>query len=237
MEALEITIEERTELGTRAGERMRKAGRIPAVVYSGGKPARLVSVDLTDYRKTIRGNGPTQLFKFKSKEQALSGKLALVKEVQVEPIKDTVLHLDFLALEEGHRITIAVPVKLVGESPSVKAGEAVLNFSLHELEIECLPTEIPRSLPIDISTLTIGHSLHAGDVPLPAGAKLKSDKSLAIVGVAHKKEEVLETKPAEAAAPVEGAAAAPAAGEKAAEGGAEKAGDKGGKGGDKGGKS
>ena len=138
--------------------------------------------------------------------------MALVKDLQVEPIKGEIQHLDFQAVDENKPIRVSIALELTGESAPVKLGEGILNVSIHEIEIECLPTQIPAAIYVDISSVTIGHSLHASDIVLPANTKLVSDPELSIVSVSAKKAEEETPAPAAAAA----TAAAPAAGKAAA---------------------
>lgn len=217
MEAIEIQVEERAVVGSNSSIKLRKSGVVPAVVYAGGKDPQLAQVTATEFSRRISGRGTSQLFKIKSQKKGLNGQLVLVKDVQIEPIHDEILHLDFLALDESKSIRVDVPIELTGESPDVKAGEAILNQSTHSLEIECLPTEIPKVLVVDISALKLGDSVHAGEVSLPSGAKLKNDPKMPVVSIVHKREEevaapVAAAATAEGAAPADGAAATPADG-------------------------
>jgi large subunit ribosomal protein L25 len=212
MEAIELALEERQEKGTAAGARLRRAGKVPAVVYEGGSSNFPVVLAEIDYRRFVSGKSAGQLYKFVSSSKALSGRLALVKDLQIEPIKGQIQHLDFLAVDEKKPIKVFVALEIRGECPSVKLGEGILNVSVHELEVECLPTQIPSVLYADVSSVTLGHSLHARDIVLPEGTKLVSDPDISVVGVALKKaEEIVEAAPVAAAA-TPAAGAAPAAG-------------------------
>ena len=131
MEYRELEVETRESLGSGAVKRMRKAGAIPAVIYSDGSEARHIAVDTHKFTLLGKRSGHTQLFKLKCNDAALDGKLALVKDVQLEPLKGTLLHVDFLAISEGHRINIEVPLKLKGEVAAVKEGRAVVNQGAH----------------------------------------------------------------------------------------------------------
>jgi large subunit ribosomal protein L25 len=212
VETITIELETRTEKGGASASRLRRSGLIPAIVYSGGKEGHLATVADREYRGNIAGVGSQRIFRFKSGAKDLDGKLGLIKEIQIEPLSGAPRHIDFFAVDEKTRIKVEVPIELTGESPSVKGGEGVLNQSAHSVEVQCLPLEIPNALYVDVGQLTIGHSIHAGDIPLPQGAVLVSEPELAIVSVVHKREEVA----APVAAPAEGAdaaatAAAPAA--------------------------
>ena len=210
MEAIELALEERVEKGTAAGDRLRRAGKVPAVVYEGGNSNFPVVLAESDYRRSVSGKSAGQLYKIISSSKSLSGRLALVKDLQIEPIKGQIQHLDFLAVDENKPIKVFVALEMSGECAAVKLGEGILNVSVHELEVECLPTKIPSSLHVDVSKATLLHAIHVKDLVLPEGTKMVSDPDISIVSVMVKKaEEVVAV-----VAPVVVAAAAPAAGAK-----------------------
>lgn len=196
MELIELQVADRSEKGTLAAKRLRRAGIVPGVVYSEGKETTLVQMDLLHYGRTVHGRAQTQLFKFKSENKSLDGKMALVKEIQAEPVKDKILHVDFLAVSADHKISLEIGVELQGVPAPVKSGDSLLNQSAYELEIECFPTQIPEALYLDISGLVEGDSLHASDIKLPEGVRLVSDPEITIVSVIAKREESLEVTPA-----------------------------------------
>ena len=198
---------------------MRIGGAVPGVVYSEGKPATQLALNAHAYMLAVRGCRPTQIFKFESKATGLNGKLALIKSVQIEPVKGSIVHVDFIAIDAKHRVTVAVPVELYGESAAIKENRALLNQNEYEVEVECLPAAIPNSLKLNISELKEGGSLHASDVELPEGVRLKSTPSLTMVSAISKKAlEAEEAREAAAQAAVQAtataatAAVAPAAG-------------------------
>ena len=227
MQAREIQVEERKEQGSGAARRLRLAGSIPAVVYSESLPATSIVLNDHGYQLAVRGAGSTQLFKFTSSNSALNGLTTLIKDVQVEPIKNRILHVDFIALSAGHMVTVTVPVELVGENLAVREMRATLNQSEYQIDVECLPDAIPTKLTIDISSLEEGDSLHASDIVLPTGVKLRSIKGLTIVSSISKKAADAEAAAQEAATAsakpaAAAAAAAPAAGKAAAKPAAKK---------------
>lgn len=183
----ELEVQERSVRGSSAMNQLRKAGMIPGVVYGSGEEAKTIAVDAHDFLVLARKSTPTQLFRFKSKSTSLDGIISLVKTVQTEPMRETVLHVDFLAVHEGQRVNVAVPIQIVGESASVKEGRAVLNQTAYELEMECLPEAIPASLPVDVSSLGEGESIHACDVELPEGTVLRSNPGLTVVSTVGSK--------------------------------------------------
>jgi len=210
MEVLDIEVERRVTLGSSAMKQLRKRGIIPAVVYGHGGEASPLEFGSLYYHRVMSGRPATQLFKFKSKDTDLNGQLALLKDIQIEPLKDVILHIDFVSVRADEKVTISVPLKLVGEAAVVKQGDAILSHATHEIEVECLPTEIPAFIEIDISGLTLGHSIHASDIVLPANVELVSDPELSIVSATVKREEEATPVTTAAAAPADAAAAAPA---------------------------
>lgn len=213
METKVLQAEQRDGEGTAAARRLRKTGMIPAVMYSSGAAATSLALSSRDFFLSTRGCKPTQLYKFQSPSSAIDGTLVLIKEVQVEAVRGDVLHVDFVALHEGHSIVLTVGLELVGESPAVKENRAIINQVAYEIEIECVPSAIPSSVLVDISPLDEGESLHAADVQLPEGVKLRSLPTMTVVSALSKKELEAAAAAAEAAtpAPVVAAAATPAA--------------------------
>jgi large subunit ribosomal protein L25 len=211
-----ISVEERAETGSQAGRRIRRSGNVPAVVYAEGRPARNIVVNAHEYQLAVRGCRPTQIFKFKSKTSDLDGVMTLIKAVQIEPVKGQVQHVDFISISAGHRLAVTVPVELIGESLAVKENRAFLNQTVYEIEVECLPDSIPSGLKLDITPLKEGGTLHASDVQLPEGVKLRSLPALTLVSAISKK--AMEAQ--EAALEAQQAASAPAAAAGSAEGSA-----------------
>ncbi|MCB0325805.1 MAG: 50S ribosomal protein L25 [Bdellovibrionales bacterium] len=181
MEQKELTIEGRDGLGSTSSGRLRKDGMLPGVLYGGGAEAIPVVLNTHDFHMTVRGCAPAQIFKCKSKDAGLNGRMVIVKEIQKEPLKDLLLHVDFLAIEEGQGVEISVPLEIIGVSPAVKEGRAMLNQTVYELRVECPPSLIPSKLTVDISGLEESQSIHAGDVVLPSGITLKSNPSQSLI--------------------------------------------------------
>lgn len=183
MEARFIEVQRREATGKGDVRRMRKQGVVPAVVYSGGSASQTISVECHKLLMTVRGCSPTQLFTFKSDDAALNGVKAFIKEVQTEPIKDQVLHVDFLSVEAGRSVIIEVPLQLTGEPIEVKGGLAVLEQRAYGLLVECDPDLVPQLLSIDVSTLKAGQAVLASQVELPTGVALRSNPGLTVAAV------------------------------------------------------
>lgn len=208
----EIRVEKRDEFGSGASRRMRAAGRVPGVVYSGGTNALSISVDEHEFTIVGKGSRRTQLFRLVSDMPELKDTVAFVREVQTEPLKDRLLHVDFLAVAAGRAVHITVPIDILGEPAVIKQGEGILQRSADGIEVECIPSNIPESIEVDVSGLDIGDAIHAGDLELPEGVELLSPKDQTIVGITAARL-VLEVPEAEAAAAEEalGAAESPEA--------------------------
>ncbi len=183
METFELEIESRSEFGSGPSSRKRRDGVLPGVIYSKGAPAIPVQVNTHDFVMTVKGKQNAQIFSCKSEDASINGTKVLVKELQKEPLKDRLIHVDFQAVSEGELITVPVPVRLTGESQAVREGRAIINQTAYEIELSCLPKGIPSEVVVDISGLKDGEVLHASQVELPEGAQLKSKGDLVIVNV------------------------------------------------------
>jgi large subunit ribosomal protein L25 len=209
VENFTIEVSERTELGKGGCNRCRKAGFIPGVAYHRADEAVAVQVPYKEFTMLAKKARMSQVFTFKSGNKALDGKAAIVKEVQQDYIKGKVLHVDFQTLKDDEEITVYIPVSLVGEAPGVKVQNGILTLVTHEVAVTCLPKNIPNQIPVDISALGLGQSIHASDLKLGAGVVLSDDPHETIVSVVAARTAEDEAKPAE------GATAAPAAAEPA----------------------
>ncbi len=184
MQSKEIKVEKRDVVGSGAMRRMRADGRIPGVVYAGGESSTMISLDTHEFTMAGRSSGSTQLFRFVSEESDINGKIAFVKEIQKEPMKNKLLHVDFLEVAEGQKIVIPVPVKLLGEPTAVKQGLAVLEQRAYSIDVECVPGKIPAGIEVEVGELTEGSAIHAGDLKLPDGVELQTTPDQTIAAVA-----------------------------------------------------
>jgi len=210
VETIEIQITGRETIGSSNSRRLRKAGQLPAVVYQPGGESVSVTLDRHSFIMSARGKPHTQIFMFKG-ESDLNGKLSLVKDVQIEPIKGQVMHVEFIAVAHDHNVVVSVPVTVTGVPNSVKEGTATLNQTAYDISIECFPTAIPEGFTVDASKLAPGDSIHASDIPLPENISLKSPSGLTIVtAMVDRKSKVAEVEE-ETAAVAATPAAEPAA--------------------------
>ena len=217
MEMVEIKVERRDGQGKSAARKLRREGKIPAVFYGPNRTTLAVRVSADEFGAKLahlEGSHLIRLVNDGGQDAELHDKAVLLREVQRHPTTDAVLHIDLFEVSLTERLTVSVPLRFIGKAAGVVDG-GILQPILREIEVECLPTEIPDFIEVDVSPLGIHEAVHLADVNLPEGVTLVSDPTQTVVTVLPPTVE--ETKPAEAAeaAPVEGApaeGAAPAAG-------------------------
>jgi large subunit ribosomal protein L25 len=181
----ELTIKRRTETGKEVAKRLRRAGAVPAVVYDGQK-AETVTVDPKAVLRMIHGReGTTQLLTLKFDGEAGNGaRLAIIRELQFDPVTEQLLHVDLQEVSADRAITVHVTVRPVGEAAGVKEQKGILNLVLYELAISCLPTAIPERIDADVSALMIGDVLKVSDLQAPQGVRILNDPGQAVATVA-----------------------------------------------------
>ncbi|MEW6236120.1 MAG: 50S ribosomal protein L25 [Candidatus Omnitrophota bacterium] len=209
MKQVEISVQRREKIGKGAARSSRRAGRVPAVIYGGNGTSIPVSVDRHEIERAIHSGGESENIVV---NVAIAGEdakeLALVRQTQHDPLSGALEHLDFLRISIDKTITTTVPIHPVGSCKGVKAG-GIFEQLLRDVEIECLPLEIPDCLEIDVTELDLAHSLHVSDIPGNPKYKILTAPDRTVASVALPKVE---------AAPGAPAAAAEGEAEKAAEG-------------------
>ncbi len=210
MDVIELEVSDRSNIGSGDARRQRVAGKLPAVVYKKGSDAKAFTMDAHSFRLKARGRPHSQLFKFLGSKE-LDGLMGLVTSVQVEPIKGTLMHVEFLAVTEDQNVVVSIPVNLSGTPDCIRQGTATVNQIIYEVSIECLATKIPLEFILDISNLEAGESLHASDLNLPDYITLKSGMGLTIVTAFVDKRAVAVEAAADGVAPATAAKAAPTA--------------------------
>jgi large subunit ribosomal protein L25 len=217
MDAVEITIERRTDTGKGSVGRLRRTGIVPAVFYGPKRNTVNINVNAAEFEKKLLHLEGSHLIRLVNGggDVDLHDKMALLREKQVHPVTGIVLHADFYEVDLTERLVVSIPLHFLGKAAGVVVG-GILQPILRELEVECLPTEIPEFIDVDVSPLGIHEAVHVSDLTLPAGVTVVGDASRTVVTVVPPTIE--ETKPAEAAeaapaegAPAEGTAATPAA--------------------------
>jgi large subunit ribosomal protein L25 len=205
---LTIAAEPRSTRGKNEARRLRVRQLIPAVVYGAGKDPVAVTVSPKDINKILgTGAGGNTIFNLEIAGREKTP--VMLEDWQKDPLKENLLHVDFRRIDLTKRLKIRVRVLTTGEPRGVKEQGGVYQVVTRDIEIECLPEEIPDSFQIDVTEFHLGSSLRAGDVPLTGSMKLVSSPDTVISHVIAPARVVEEE--AAAAAPAEGAAAAPAA--------------------------
>jgi large subunit ribosomal protein L25 len=180
-EGVKITLENRTVLGKKV-KTLRRQGILPATVYGKNVGPFAVQLPLRAFQDVYRKVGRTKLM-----ELSIPGQVnvsAFVHSLQRHPVSREISHVDFLAVDLKIAITIAVPVHLVGTSPLVNLGDALLNQAVNTIEVSALPQALPSSVEVDISVLDhLEKSIHVRDLSLPEGATFAGDGDLLVVNL------------------------------------------------------
>lgn len=184
MEMQELTITPREGTGKQAAKRLRREGRVPGIVYGGSSPEP-VTVDPRAVLRIIHGHeGTTQLLTLKA-DGAGNGapRMAIIRELQFDPVSEHLLHVDLQEVSADRAITVRVAVHPVGEAVGVKDQQGILNLVLHELDVSCLPGQIPERIDANVEALHIGEVLTVADLRVPEGVRLLNDPGQAVVTV------------------------------------------------------
>ena len=204
MEKVILKARVRTETGKKVAKDLRAKGIIPANVYRGNTGALSLQVpvdDLAEALQTKAGENVLITLKISGGESAVKDKTVLVKEIQREPVKSGILHVDFNEISLTETLKINVPLASKGEPIGVKVDGGMLEHIMWEVQVECLPTDIPEKIEVNASNLKMGESLHIKDIVVPDGVKILNDPELIIMIVKAPKVEVPKEEVA-----VEGAA-------------------------------
>lgn len=196
--ASEVTLSarRRAESGTRKARRLRAQGLVPGVLYGKATAPVPITVPQRELTKVLHTKGGEHALVTLRVEDGPAGAPwehpVLVQAVQYHPVDIRILHVDFHAIVLTERLRVKVPVILAGEAVGVKQELGVLEHFLREVEVECLPTEIPQSITCDVSALTIGDTVHVRDLAPPAQATITSDPDGVIASVQAPRVEKVE---------------------------------------------
>ncbi len=195
-QAFTVEAEPREDFGKNAARRTRRAGRIPGIVYGGGGPVIPVTVDPEGIREILHSeSGHNAIFTLEVRGKAPAR--AMIRDWQSEPIRGGLLHVDLVRIALDTKLKLKVPIHITGEPQGVKVQGGILEFILREIEVECLPDNIPEAITVDVTPLTIGQNLRVADLPLGPKVKVLTDANRVVAHVVVLKAE--EEKPAEVA--------------------------------------
>jgi large subunit ribosomal protein L25 len=220
METVEINVERRTGNGKGPARRLRADGQVPAILYGPKRTTTAIMVPREQFERRLAHLEGSHLIRLlhQGSDAELHERMVLVREMQLHPVSGRVLHADFYEVDLTERLIVSVPLHFTGKAVGVVNG-GIMQPILREIEVECLPTEIPEFIEVDVTPLGIHDAVHVADLKLPEGVTPVGDATQTLVTVLPPS---VEAKPSEAAEGAAEVAAAPAAGaEPATKGGGE----------------
>lgn len=182
METLEIQVEARDVGSKRQARRLRREGKIPGVLYGPKTPPISVELNKREFSSRVAGLEGSHLVRLKSESAALAAKVALVKEMQYHPITGDVIHTDLYEVDLTAKIQVQVPLHFVGKAVGVVRG-GILQPIVREIEVECLPMDIPQFFNVEVSALDIGDAVHIEELQIPEGVTAIYETDFALVTV------------------------------------------------------
>jgi large subunit ribosomal protein L25 len=207
MKSVSLNADPRTNLRRNKVKKLRREGRLPAVIYGRQRASQSVAIRLKDIEHVIHHSlSENVLVDLSLKDDQRPKRLALVKDVQHHPLTGDVLHVDFQEVAEDEKVTMVVPVESVGDAVGVKTGGGLLEHVLFKLKVRALPKDLPELIQVDVTNLNVGETIHIGDIPPPSGVEILGDPQIPVLSVAAQRVEITEEAPV--AGSDQGAAAA-----------------------------
>jgi large subunit ribosomal protein L25 len=195
LELIELKTNIRTTVGNGPARRLREAGQIPAVLYGPKTESVLLSVNKNNFDLALKQGRSGQIILnlvVQNNDETYT-RPAMIKELQVHPVSRNYLHIDFYEIDMDRKITVGIPIVTVGRSVGVERG-GVLQIIRRELEVQCLPFEVPESIEIDVTDMDMGDSIHLEDISLDGEVEFMGESNLTVVTVLSPK---LEEEPEE----------------------------------------
>ena len=164
---------ERTDRGTGVARKLRQSGQVPAVIYGHGREPQSLALNTREVDRLLSTISAASTVI----ELTFDGRTArtLIREIQRHPVKRNVLHLDFQELVAGEKVTVSVPLRFTGVADGVRNGGGILEETMHQLHLRLDPSSIPDHIDVDVTPLTIGHSIHVRELTLPEGITVLDD--------------------------------------------------------------
>ncbi|OGQ24058.1 MAG: hypothetical protein A3C54_08320 [Deltaproteobacteria bacterium RIFCSPHIGHO2_02_FULL_60_17] len=212
METIEIQVEPREAGAKGKAKQLRREGKLPGIFYGPKAESVPLELDRKDFLSRVAGLEGSHLIRIKSSSPLLAERVALVKEMQFHPVTGEVVHADLYEVDLSARIRVKVPLHFVGKAEGVVRG-GILQPVVREIEVECLPMDIPEYFDVEVSSLDIGHSLHVKDLSIPEGVTAVYESNLTLVTVVPPTVEEAPAAAEVAPVAVEGAEAVVPAGE------------------------
>lgn len=178
-----LSAQPREQRGKNAARALRRSGRVPAVVYGHGEDTRALSIDTLELSKLL-GSISVENTLVELQVEGAEPARALIREVQQHPFKPIILHVDLYQVHAGETLRLEIPIRIVGDPVGVRVDSGVLDQVIHDLQVECLPRDIPEYFEIDVADLGIGDSIRVHDIQLP-NVRILNDGDQPIVSVVH----------------------------------------------------
>ncbi|MCP4906291.1 MAG: 50S ribosomal protein L25 [bacterium] len=180
---VKFSVEARDTRGKGAARRLRERGLVPGVVYGGGREATAIAIDAVGFERLLESShGGINTLIDLAGETAAAGRTVIAKELQREPVRGAITHIDFYEVDLSAKMEVLVPIHLVGTPEGVVNG-GVLDQQQREIALLCLPDAIPDEVEADVSGMELGDSLHVADLTFPAGVEIAVDDSLTVATV------------------------------------------------------
>ena len=178
-----LAVELRDGTGKSVTRKLRRAGRVPAVVYGHGKASVSLTFDPKSLESILKTSdaGVNTLIGLEG-DSVIAGKTVLVKELQRDPIHGSLVHADLFEVDPEEKIAVSVPVHVVGMAEGITMG-GILDHALREIELECLPSAIPDAIELDVTSLKLGESIHVRDLTVAEGISVRTHDELPVVSV------------------------------------------------------
>jgi large subunit ribosomal protein L25 len=192
--SISLEAKTRVERGKNASRRQRAQGLVPVTVYGGGKETESANIVKHEFAALLRGHGRNVIFTLNVDGSATPVKIA---DMQVDPVKGTLIHMDLMRISLTEKSKFAAPIKIVGEAGGVKTDGGVLEVVTHALEVRCLPGDLPSAFEVDVTPLGIGDKIKVGDLKLDGKVEILDDPETVIATVVAPRAE----EPAAEAAP------------------------------------
>lgn len=199
MDQVSLTIKKREQTGKGASRKVRREGFIPGIVYGKAISPIAVSVSAKPFELLLESKGRNIILNLEIETAKGNESItSILKDLQRDPVSDKITHLDFVNVSLTEEMVTNVPLRFIGEAAGIKDG-GIFEPLLREIEVSCLPTDTPTYIEVDVSSLTIGHSLHVSDIKAPEKVKILADLHESIVTVAApaKEEEIAVVAPVE----------------------------------------
>lgn len=205
MEEILLEAQPRQDKGRSKTKKLRSGGFIPAVVYGEGKTSQSIQISSHTFLQLLHEKKlDNAIITLKIKEGKKHKNVScLIKDIQLHPVHENIIHIDFYEVSLTKAIKVNVPVVAKGEPVGVKQDGGSLEHILWEVEVECLPTDIPKQIQVDVSGLKIGDSIHVKDLPVPPNTKIINDPEATVISVAAPMKEEAVVTSEEAAGPQE----------------------------------